>query len=168
MDWYGLIPQLAGVVIGGMFVILANELAERRRQRSAEEDLQQHERAVYTAIFGIRNFLAEELERVGEGDGHVLDLGALAAAQQHLHRLIEKSQPDSQTLLITIFEVSLRLDDLLSEFEIIGEDDRMDPKHAQRKLAALMAAIDHFDIVSESALDFLDDEDVQEINRVSL
>ena len=163
MDWYGLISQLAGVVIGGVFVIVANELAKRRRQKSAAEQLQQHEQAVYTAIFAIRNFIAEELDRLGDGSDHELDLGALVSAQQHLHRLIEKSQPDSQTLLITIFEVSLRLDDLLSEFEVVSPEDRPDPETAQRKLEALVSAIDHFDIVSGSVLDFLDDEDIDEI-----
>lgn len=171
IDWLDLLSQAALVIIGGLLVLVTNAIAERRRRiaetEAAAEKLRQHERAIFTAIFSIRNFLAEHLGSEGDEGLSQPDFRALASAQQHLHRLIEKSQPDSQILLMIVFEISLRLDDLLNVAARTFADEATPTERLLKKQDALVEAIGQFDLVASSSLEFLTDEDVEALIRNS-
>jgi hypothetical protein len=160
LDWLNSASQIAAVFIGGALVMLANELAERRRQRSARDDEMQQERALYTGVFAVRNFIAEQ---IGLHDGEVAippDVSALEVAQRNLHNLIEKSRPTGESLMIALFEMSLRLDDVVSSVRNASHHNVIGTARLSGKVDALVAAIEQFDVISRSSLILLSDEDL--------
>lgn len=173
-DWSGFITQVVAVVIGGALVLVTNEFAERRRRISRHEELAQHERAIYTAIHAVRNFIAEAFGGDNDEGGDEskplaeIDWNALKSAQAHLHRLIDKSQPESQSLLHIVFDMSLRLDDLVEFLESAGEgqDDAAFAQRLTKKVNAVLGALESFDLMSADSLTFLTDEDLKQFEEM--
>ena len=160
-DWFNFASQMFGVLFGGVLVMVANELTERRRRRSTNDEFRNHERAVYTGVFAVRNFIVERLNEFEEGVSNPRDLLALEVAQRNLDRLIEKSEPSGQSLLLVLFDVSLCLDDLISVVRRLLDGCTSENSKIGGKIGALIDSLEQFDLVSLDSLDMLSDEDIE-------
>ncbi|MEQ8694492.1 MAG: hypothetical protein RIC85_04090 [Gammaproteobacteria bacterium] len=171
-DWSTFITQVVAVIIGGVLVIVSNEFAERRRRISRREELAEHEQAIYTAIHAVRNFIAEAFDDGEDSDvienPSSVDWNALKSAQAHLHRLIDKSQPVSQSLLHIVFDLSLRLDDLVSHLEsdYDEEEDSIFLQGLAKKANAVLSTLETFELISAHSLTFLTEDDLQAFDKM--
>lgn len=162
MDWVSVLTPIGAVIAGGLVAVVTGMLAERRQRRAAREEFDQHEQAVYTGVFVVRNFIAERINAYDPSRkwSDPRDLLDLETAQRALDRLIEKTRPSGEALLLVLFELSLRLDDLLAA-AMRGETDR---RVVAGKMDAVAGALEQFDLVAEaSSLGFISEGALQEM-----
>lgn len=157
--------SLVAAVVGGGLVILANWVTDRRKRR-AEEDLRgQRERTLLTGMFAVRNHIAERLNAFGDS-GRLSELYRLRTAQAYVQRFVEATPDGTEALMIAVLEVGLKLDALLSSL------DRAPLKLTRTAMNAilptvvdeaneLLAALHQFDIIAQSSLGFVDEEDLR-------
>ena len=163
--WLELLSQLLMIMVGGALVLFTNWISERRRNHREEEMRRRKESAILTGVFAVRNLLATELDaRDGEPFGRD-KLPVLHAAQRNLHSLLNHSEPSSQIFVAAIFEISLRLDVLISIME--ADEVELDDRN-QAFSGAFNAAVDAlvmFDIAAHSSLEFLSEEDLSRFEQ---
>ena len=159
---------LLGTLVGGGLVLLGSLLTDRRRNRSEEELRHRREQALLTGMFAVRNFIVLRLNEWVE-KGNLSDLNPLRTAQAYVHRLIEKAPSESETLMIAVMDVGLRLDALIAATEEYGEGGRFGlPNQAQfasyleSRAAELEQSLEQFDLISGRALPMLSDADLAE------
>lgn len=159
---------LAGTVIGGGLVLFGGWLADRRRDRKDHELQRRREEALLTGMFAVRNFIALRLNE-WEEQGHLSDLNPLRTAQDYVRRMIEKAPAESETLMIAVVDVGLRLDALIAATGEYGSGKRYNlsnqelfARHIGQRVAELVQALEQFDLISGKALPMLTDADLAE------
>ncbi|MDY6922850.1 MAG: hypothetical protein SWI22_02675 [Pseudomonadota bacterium] len=160
IDWLPLAGQVLATFLGGGLVILANELAERRRQENARQDEREHERALYAGVFAIRNFVIERLNHTDDIELALTNIGALESALRAFNRLIEKTKPQSQSLMIVIFEIGLQLDAVVSEVARMRASPKRPARHFDRAVDDLVAAFEQFELISADELIYITDDEL--------
>ena len=73
----------------------------------------EHERAMYTGLFAVRNFLVEKINAIEPQHITSTDLSALEVAHDNLSRLMDKSSPRGQAFLMVLFDLSLSFENLI-------------------------------------------------------
>lgn len=140
-------------------MILANWLTERRKERRGAEEREDRNAALMTAVFVVRNFIVEALNQ--ESNPAIPSgrrLGGLKSAQRNLDAIIEKSPPEVQYIMSTIFGMSLRLGDLITAME-----RSVDHLEIELRIELLYRALEDFDIVSGQDLEILSADDLRGI-----
>lgn len=162
-DWLPLAGQVFATLLGGGLVILANELVERRKQGIARQHESEHERALYAGVFAIRNFVIERLNHTDDLELGITNIRALESALRAFNRLIEKTRPQSQSLMIVIFEIGLNLDAVVSEVARIRENPKRPARHFNRAVDDLLAAFEQFELISADELIYITDDELDSL-----
>ena len=114
-------------VVGAVLTWLFGQLSIKQNiQRERDERLVEQgerERAVLHGSFSLCNFIGERLND-WLNNRAFWRLEELAVAQNYLAKLIERSPHQSETLMVSIIDLGLRLDSLLF---VIGQIDRTKP-----------------------------------------
>ena len=155
-EWADLFSQAVLLLFGAALVYFTNRGAEARRLRTENEARRRHEQSIYVGMFSVCNVLKDNLALEDSGTLDRSKLPALCAAQRSLHQIIEKSAPDSQHFSYSIFDLSLKLDLLLS----LAEDraDQLLEKSNPRFVEAydgLVTALMTVDVMFEASLSFV-------------
>ncbi len=169
LEWVKIAQGLLGTLLGGLLVLLAGWLADRRKQVAEKSVQDQREKALLTAMFAVRNHIAERLNEWAE-DGLTSRLEPLRTAQAYVHRLIDKAPGESESLMIAIVEIGLKLDTL------IGSLDRSLDKKSSADLVSyarmmtkqveeLEASLEQFDIISGRTLSLITEEELTGFNN---
>lgn len=146
---------LVATLIGGLLVILANWITERWKARADNERQMARNAALMTAVFVIRNFVAEALFDASAANIHSR-LGGLKAAQGNLNSVIEKSPPEVQYIMAAIFGISLRLGDLVAAIET-----HLDPLELTHRHDLLCEALEEFDVYAQQDLELLSADEIK-------
>lgn len=124
----------------------------------------QRERALLTGMFAVRNHIATRLEEYAE-DGFLSRLKSLRTPQVYVHRLIDKAPGESESLMIAVMELGLKLDSLLAHVDQAPPAVAMKvglPWHNDLgvHITELLASLEQFDAMSLGHLDFVTEEDL--------
>jgi hypothetical protein len=158
-DLAGPVSTLVATVIGGFLVIFANWLTERQRARNEAALQEDRNAALMTAMFVIKNFIAESLNEAGEnGNNFRSHLGGLRAAQKNLDVVISKSPPEVQYIMATTFGMSLRLSDFVAAVESDSSFLEIGRRHD-----LLCAALEEFEIYAGNDLSILSEDELRSI-----
>lgn len=170
--WSSLAPAivpLASAAVGGLIVVgrdVVVELLAERRQRTAEyQNRSREDAAILTGAFAIRNFIGEQINAYDDGNADGVDLQSLKAAQDSLQRLIDKASPNTELLMLSLFEVQLRLTDLLGVLEH-NPAPLSNRFRLIRKANALLAALRTLDLHLHNQLGFVSLDDFEELTDV--
>ena len=102
-----------GTVIGAGLTFLFSLLEKRREDRRRAEEAAERESAVFHGAFALSNYIASRLNDWDEFRSvHVLQ--RLQVAQPYLAKLIDRSPPESERLMVSLIDVGLQLEGLLS------------------------------------------------------
>lgn len=112
-----------------------------------------------TGVFVIRNFVMDELGRFEEAIHTRRDIAGFRTALVNLQSIIEKSPPDTQYVMATIFELSLRLGDLVSGLENIS----VYQEELDRRIQLVYDALESFDLFAHQDLTLMTNEEVAKI-----
>ncbi len=162
---------LFGTLVGGGLVLFGGWLADKRRNKTDELLRQRRERALLTGMFAIRNYIAEQLNE-WEADGLLSQLQPLRTAQSYVHRLIEKAPGESESLMIAVVDVGLRLDEVLALLDRRGSDPALSDtiafaKLLSRQVVGLSESLEQLDLITAAELTFLSDSDLAEFDGVA-
>jgi hypothetical protein len=166
LEWLKIAQGLFGTLLGGALVLLGSWLSDRRKERTELIASDQRETALLTGLFAIRNFVIERLnEYEAEGGGLLSQLQPLRTAQVYLHRLIDRAPSESESLMIVVIELGLKLDSLIATMDRRDSDPglrspRSFAKAISHDVEELLQSWEQFDLVSMSHLSFLSDEDL--------
>lgn len=155
-QWIGFLTQMIATVVGGALVIAANYLTHRHQRRLEEEKQQDRNSALFTAVFSVRNLIVETLDELTETSDLRLAKGSLKTALRNIESIIEKSPPDTQYVMSAVYSISLAL----GELDALTDMASIEPKHLERRLQGLEAAIEFFDLIATRDLTILGAEEV--------
>jgi hypothetical protein len=163
-EWVKIALSLIGTLIGGGLVMLAGWVADRRKTAAETAARQRREKALLTGMFAVRNYIAERLNE-WEEKGNLSLLEPLRTGQAYVHRLIDKAPGESESLMITVIEIGLKLDALIATLDRRFDDPGLkDPVALASvitgQVSEIAASIEQLDIVSGRGLTFLSDEDL--------
>ncbi len=151
---------ILGAMLGFGANLLTSWLDHRRESQRQEEELQKTERAIFSGVFALTNFLSEKLI-AWEQSRNVPDLARLSVAQSHLQQFIARSPNASERLQISLIELALRLESLLflTGFTM-GErqPENYDIDAVSDAIEEVAGAIETVDIMLNSTLNFVTDE----------
>ena len=163
--------DLLAALINGGFLILgallglggnafSSWLDHRREEKKREQELLETERAIFSGVFALTNFLSERLI-AWDKNRNVPNLARLSVAQAHLQQFISRSPNTSERLQVALVELALRLENLLfltglTIGEQSGED--FDLEAFSDAVEELAGAINTVDIMLNSTLDFVTEE----------
>lgn len=164
LEWLKIVQGLLGTVVGGGLVLLGGWLADRRKNLTEELLRERREKALLTGMFAVRNFVMERLNE-WEESGLLSRLEPLRTAQAYVHRLIDKAPGESESLMITVIEMGLKLDALIATIDRRFEDPSLKAPEAlasliTRQVNEVASSIEHFDIITNAALTMMTDEDL--------
>ncbi|MEO5494740.1 MAG: hypothetical protein ABIR08_12045 [Sphingomonas sp.] len=158
-QFVGAAATLGATLVGGALVIFANSLTERRKDQREQFEREARNAALMTALFFIRNFLAEVTNAVEPTRrGFRQALPHLKAAQKNLDAIVTKSPPEVQYIMATVFEVSLRLDDYVAAVESRAALSDIVPRHD-----ALQDALDSYDLYTGNDLAMMSPDEIRAI-----
>lgn len=166
LEWLKIAQSLLATLIGGGLVLLANWLSDRRKERAEKIARDQRERALLTGMFGVRNFVVETLNEYESDTGGVLSqLEPLRTAQAYVHRLMDHAPSESESLMIIVIELGLKLDALISTMDRRVSDPGLADqisfaKAISHDIHELFGSLEQFDLVAGSHLQVLTDEDL--------
>lgn len=158
-EWFNFLSQILATVLGGGLVILANHLTHRNELRVEDQRQSDRNAALMTGLFIIKNFVVDELNRFEGSQSAGTDTAAFKTALTNLERIIEKSPPETQYVMATVFELSLRLGDFISGLEspFVGQVE------VRRRLELLYQALEAFDIFSGKDLTIMSEDEMADM-----
>lgn len=159
LEWLKITQGLFGTLVGGGLVLLGGWLTDRRRDRKEEDLRGQREKALFTGMFAVRNFILGRINEWSDGKD-TARLEPLRTAQAYVHRLIDKAPGESQSLMISIVEIGLSIDALLATLDRPFDDAVALKPVIERQVLSMLTAIDQFDIFSRAELAYLSEEDM--------
>jgi hypothetical protein len=164
LEWLKIAQGLLGTLVGGGLVLLGGWLADRRKNSTEELLRERREKALLTGMFAVRNFVMERLNE-WEESGLLSRLEPLRTAQAYVHRLIDKAPGESESLMITVIEMGLKLDALIATIDRRFDDPGLkDPialaSMITRQVEEVAASIEQFDIFTSAELTMMTDEDL--------
>jgi hypothetical protein len=112
-----------------------------------------------TAVFVIRNFVTDELGRFEATRNSRHDVTGFRTALTNLQSLIEKSPPETQYVMATVYEISLRLGDLVSALE----NARIGRAEVARRVELVYQALETFDLFSGRDLAIMTPDEIRDI-----
>lgn len=160
--WLTFVSQLLATMVGGGLVIVSNGLLERARRRREDDDRSEHHRVVLTGVFSIRNFVFETINALTPGSGWDA-LRPLQSALRQMNVLVEKARPESQHLMMTLTDIQLGLDAVVTTASAGGRTRPLRHSMLCKQIDALVGAFETFDLVSGQSLIYLDDDDLAEM-----
>ena len=156
--WLTSLSQLLATILGGALVMTANYLAHRRERRVEEERQQERNSALFTAVFAVRNSVAEAMEELSDSASLKVAVTSFKTALFNIHTIIQKSPPDTQYVMSAVYGLSLSLGEVVALTEL----DEFSPDQLERRLGRLDDSIEFFDLVAAQDLTILTEEEVQE------
>lgn len=171
LEWLKIAQGLLGTLVGGGLVLLGGWLADRRKNSAEELLRQRREKALLTGMFAVRNFVMERLNE-WEEVGLLSRLEPLRTAQTYVHRLIDKAPGESESLMITVIEMGLKLDALISTIDRRFTDPGLKDPTAlastiTSQVSEVAASLEQFDILTGAELTVLTDEDLAQFHGFS-
>jgi hypothetical protein len=164
-DWWQLLGQFVATVVGGLLVMAANHLSNRERRSHERFEALQRERALYTGMFAIRNFISERLNEYNEGQD-IEALMPLESALSYINKLVDKTPIDGEALMITVIDVALKLDVVVTGVRR-ARDLLIDRSQLHRGINDLIGALDHYDTVAGASLAYVSEEELEQMVRRS-
>jgi hypothetical protein len=166
LEWLKIAQGLLGTLVGGGLVLLGGWLADRRKNSTEEQLRERREKALLTGMFAVRNFVMERLNE-WEESGLLSRLEPLRTAQAYVHRLIDKAPGESESLMITVIEMGLKLDALIATVDRRFEDPSLkDPVALASMITGqvneVVASIEQFDIITSAELNVMSDEELMQ------
>ncbi len=149
----GAVQSLVGALIGGGMVLLGGRLTDRRKDASEHRERVQRARALMAGLFAVRNHIASCLVHYEANRGLLSGLRPLRTAAVYIERLIEKTPPESEALMVAIIDMGLKLDSVLDTMDRRETDPSLkDPinfaRVMTREIDDLKGALEQFDIVA--------------------
>lgn len=171
LEWLKIAQGLFGTLVGGGLVLLGGWLADRRKQQNEYFERDQREKAIMTGMFAVRNHIVLKLNEY-EVHGTISGLEPLRTAQSYVHRLIEKAPGESESLMITIIEIGLKIDTLIATMDRRLTDPSLKDPIAlaavvTREVDELNAALEQFDIISTGELPFMSEKELSQFSGYS-
>lgn len=173
----GFASSLASVftaALGGALVILGGWIADRRKAKREEQENISHEKAVLAGAYVVTNFINTRLNdwqnMVQHSEALTSELLRLRTAQNYVSKLIERSPPGSDRLMVTLLDVGLRLDALM---DVASEPPRR--KRASdhvifanmigQYVAELCASLETLEVIVTGRLLFVTEEELSEFQH---
>ena len=158
------VPSLFAALIGGGLALLGGYLVDQRKARVEEATRDRQQRTLLTGMFAVRNHVTGALN-AWHDTGLSSELDDLKTSQAYVHRLIDKSSIDSESLMIAIVEVGLHLDTLLQTVEASRETpplpgDTAFARRVTRHVEALLVSLTQYDLLAASTLSMVTAEDL--------
>lgn len=155
---------LLGTLVGGGLVLIGGWLADRRKSKNERMARERQEKALLTGMHAIRNYVADRLNDYIESRA-LARLESLRTAQSYVHRLIDKAPGESESLMIVVIEIGLKVDSLISTLDRRKDDPGLnDPKvldrAVDREIEELIESLKQFDRVAEGRLRVRDEVDL--------
>jgi hypothetical protein len=157
---------LVGVLIGGFIVLLGGWLTDRRKLRNEQDSADQRERAMFTGIFAIRNYIMQTLNDY-EKEGLASQLEPLRTAQAYVHRLIDKAPSDSERLMIVVIEIGLNIDTIAATLDrreagLPLSNQQKIAEMLHRDIERLVASLEQFDLIAHGQLSMMDEDELMQ------
>ncbi|MGB7374052.1 hypothetical protein [Pontixanthobacter sp.] len=111
---------IGGVVIAWILSQMGSSLEHRRKKSDDQKNFDERVRSVLYGAFAVCNFLNRAINEWDE-QRNVPQLSRLVVAQSYLTKLIERSPHESETLMVGLIDLGLRLESLLHLVESIPE-----------------------------------------------
>ena len=165
LEWLKIAQGLFGTLIGGALVLLGSWLSDRRKERTEKIAQEQRERALLTGMFAVRNHVMARLNEYEEDGGLLSQLQPLRTAQSYVHRLIDRAPSESESLMIAVIEMGLKLDALLATIDRKKTEPALADAMSFAKVLSvnveeLLQSLEQFDLVTMTQLQFLSEEDL--------
>jgi hypothetical protein len=155
---------LAATIIGGALVLIGGWLSDRRKEKAENNLRHRREKALLTGVFAVRNHLITKLNEY-ETNGLLSLLEPLRTAQSYMNRLIEKAPGESESLMIVVIEIGLKLDTLLAAVDQARQAPLTEQTQYASKISMaveeLYHSLEQFDLVTATELTMLSEEDLR-------
>jgi len=163
-------PML-GAMIGASAVLVAGILADRRKTKQENFSAELREKTLLTGMHTIRNYIAICLKE-HSAHGRTSALRPLRSAHRYVDKLIDKTPPHGEALLMSVIEIGLKLDALLSLIDRRADEPALQDQVAFAAAVTnaadeLAGSLEQFAIVAHSSLNFLSEEDLAAIIQSS-
>lgn len=103
---------VGGAIIGAGLTILSNYLEDKRKNRLIKAEARENEQAILHGAFAVTNFINERLND-WDSRGDFSSLLRLSIVQTYVSRLIDRSPPNSERLMIALVDLGIRLEALM-------------------------------------------------------
>jgi len=156
---------IGGVVIGAALTHLSSFLQHRRQKADERRDAHERESAVFHGAFALANFIAGKLNDWDE-TRDVYSLARLTVAQPYLAKLIDRSPPASERLMVSLVDLGLRLEALMFScgFVVGVNPEPFDNLlEIEKGVNELAAAVEMVQIILTGELPLLDAEDMAKL-----
>ncbi len=170
-----LIAIVAGVfTVGGAAIaagsaILGSYLDHRRKEKSEREAAEERERAILHGAFALTNFINGKLNDWDE-TRNVYGLARLSVAQPYLAKLIDRSPPESDRLMVSLVDLGLRLEALMFTCGfVVGSNHEPDPDDLpgiERSIGELSRAVDLVEVIVTGELPFMDEDELAQFQKL--
>ena len=151
-------------LLGGGLALLGGWLADRRKQNVEDLARDRQEKALKIGMFAVSNHIVQRLNDY-ETYQNISYLEPLRTAQSYVHRIIDKAPSESESLMIALIDIGLKIDSLIATKDRSLVDDLFQDENAlsttiTREVNELFAALGQFDIIVTSELRFMDEEEL--------
>jgi hypothetical protein len=157
---------VVGTIIGGVLSYFATYFQHKREKEDRLLEGQDAERAVFSGAFAVCGYIAEKLNH---WDAHkdVDAFSRLQVVQPYLTTLINRSPPDSERLMVALFDVGIRLEAVLFAtgfaLGLKPDPDHRDISEIDDAARELSSAVERIEIILGSVLPILDIDEIDEI-----
>ncbi len=158
---------IVGALIGGGLVLVGGWLSDRRKQRLDYESRDRREKTLLTGMFAVRNYIIERLNEY-ENSGSLSGLEPLRTAQSYVHRIIDKTPNQNESVMIAVFDIGIKIDALIATMNRLKNSRALAKKDEMatvisREVDELYAALEQFDIIATGELPFVDEDELAQL-----
>ena len=151
--------SIVGAAIGAGFTVLGSYLEHRRVEKKELQSAADRERAVFHGAFAVCNFIAAKLNE-WDRNKNVPALARLSVAQPYLAKLIDRSPPDSERLMVSLVDLGLRLEALMFSTGVAVGGENFNLSELEREIEELGTAVEVVQIILTGELPMMDDEEL--------
>ena len=163
--WGELLPIAATAVLSVVTTLVATKYANKKSRDAEFEKQSRQHTAIYTALFAIRNFIVESLNRISEEPDLTTDeVPVLRIALDRLDDLIAKAPVERDDMAMALYDLPLRLKSV-----IVLIEERVDNTRKKQRLVTaineLIASLEQLDLFFGADLQIISEEDLQKFAK---